>query len=112
MDKKALKREYKETQRPMGVYRVRNTGNGMALIGSSVDLTAILNRHRAALRMGAHANKTLQKHWNELGPDAFEFEVLDTLTPPDTPGYKPANDLRELEQLWIDRENPEYNKEK
>ena len=44
MDKKALTREYKETQRPMGVYQVRNTVNGKVLIGTSVDLPAILNR--------------------------------------------------------------------
>ena len=37
MDKKALKREYKETARPMGVYQIRNTVNGKVLLGTSTD---------------------------------------------------------------------------
>ena len=32
MDPKARIREYKETPRPMGVYRVRNTVNGKSLV--------------------------------------------------------------------------------
>ena len=46
MDRKALVREYKEQAQEMGVYRVHNTANGKSLVGSSVNLPAILNRHR------------------------------------------------------------------
>lgn len=106
MDKKALLREYKETPRPMGVYQIRNTVNGKLLIGTSVNLPAILNRHRTALRMGSHQNRELQKDWAEFGPEAFEFEVLDTLTPPARPDYKPSDDLRALEELWLDKLSP------
>jgi group I intron endonuclease len=106
MDKKALAREYKETPRPMGVYRIRNTVNGKLLVGSSVNLPAILNRHRAALRFGGHTNRELQKDWAEFGPEAFEFEVLDTLAPQERPGYNPSDDLRALEQLWLDKLSP------
>jgi hypothetical protein len=48
----------------------------------------------------------LQKDWNELGADAFVFEVLDTLTPPERPDYDPSDDLRALEQLWLDKLKP------
>jgi hypothetical protein len=106
MDKKALIREYKESRRPMGVYQLRNTANGKLLIGVSVDLPSILNRHRAALRMGAHTNRELQKDWKEFGPEAFEFEILDTLTPPGRPDYDPSGDLRALEELWLDKLSP------
>lgn len=106
MDKKALIREYKENKRPMGVYQVRNTVNGKVLVGTSVDLLSILNRHRAELRMGGHKNRELQKDWAEFGPEAFEFEILDTLTPPESPGYNPSNDLRALEELWLDKLSP------
>ena len=91
----------------MGVYRVVNTRDGRSLVGRSVDLPAILNRERAALRFGAHHNAALQRDWNALGPDAFAFEVLDTLTPPaDDPGYDPDVDLRVLETLWLERLEP------
>lgn len=106
VDKKALTREYKEAARPMGVYQIRNTVNGKMLIGSSVNLPAILNRHRAELRMGGHRNRELQKDWAEFGAEAFEFEVLDTLAPPDRPDYDPSGDLRALEELWLDKLSP------
>ena len=91
----------------MGVYRVRNVRDGRSLVGSSVDLPSILNRERAQLRLGAHRNAALQRDWNALGPDAFAFEVLDTLTPPEgKPGYDPADDLRVLEAMWLERLEP------
>lgn len=104
--KKELSRAYRETRRPMGVFRVRNTTDDRSLVGRSVDLPAILNRERAQLRLGAHRNVELQRDWNALGPDAFAFEVLDTLTPPDRPDYDPAEDLRVLEALWLERLEP------
>jgi group I intron endonuclease len=106
MDKKRLIREYKETRRPMGVYQVRNTVNGKVLIGVSVDLPSMLNRQQSQLRMGGHPNRELQKDWAEYGPDAFEFEILDTLTPPEDPNYVPKNDLKALEELWLDKLSP------
>ena len=90
----------------MGVYQVRNTVNGKLLIGVSVDLPSMLNRQQSQLRMGGHPNKELQKDWVEFGPDAFEFQILDTLTPPDRPDYDPKGDLKALEELWLDKLTP------
>jgi hypothetical protein len=91
----------------MGIYRVRNIRDGRSLVGRSVDLPARLNRERAQLRLGAHRNAALQHDWNVLGPDAFAFEVLDTLTTPeDKPDYDPTDDLRVLEALWLERLEP------
>jgi GIY-YIG catalytic domain len=101
--RRELIREYKETPRPMGVFRIRNTVNGRAFVGSSTDLPSILNRHRAQLRLGAHRNRDFQADWNSLGADAFEFEILDELERRDEPGYDPTDDLRALEALWIER---------
>ncbi len=106
MDKKALVREYKETPRPMGVFQVRNKVNGKVLIGTSVNLPAMLNRQQSQLRFGGHPNRQLQMEWAEFGPEAFEFTVLDTLAPPERPGYDPSNDLRALEELWLDKLSP------
>jgi hypothetical protein len=104
MTRKELIRAYKETRRPMGVYRVHNTRHDRSIIGRSVDLPSILNRERAALRLGAHRNEALQRDWNELGPDAFTFEILDTITPPEgQPSYDPADDLEVLEAMWVER---------
>lgn len=103
MDRKALIREYKQTPRPAGIYRVRNTHSGKALVGASVDTRAMLNRQRAQLRMGMHPNRELQRDWETEGAEAFEFEVLDLLEPKDDPGYDPRADLKMLEELWLEK---------
>lgn len=103
MDRAALRRAYKETRRPMGVYRVLNTHTGRALVRRSVDLPSSLNRERAQLRLRAHPVAALQRDWDALGADAFVFEVLDTLAPAERPDHDPTDDLRVLEALWIER---------
>ena len=103
MDKRALKREYKEAAVAAGVYRVWNKQRDRSLVGSNVNVNAILNRHRAELRMGAHRNRELQGEWNEIGEDGFVFEVLDTLPASDEPGYDVKGELRVLEELWLER---------
>jgi hypothetical protein len=103
MNRKELIRQYKETPRPKGVFQVRNTQSGAVYIGTSVDLPSMLNRQRAQLRLGAHPDRALQADWKALGDTAFSFDVLDTIEPPEEPGYDPADDLRTLEQLWRDR---------
>ena len=57
MDKRALKREYKESEIPMGIYRIWNKRNDRSLVGSSLNLPAILNRSRQELRLGGHRNR-------------------------------------------------------
>jgi hypothetical protein len=103
MDRKALIREYKESRRPMGVFRVRNVAERKSLIGVSVDLPAILNRQLAQLRMGVHRIRELQDDWKRLGPEGFAFEVVDTLKPSEEPGYDPAKDLEVLLQMWREK---------
>ena len=103
MDRKALIREYKQRRPPMGVYRVRNTITGHALVAASTDLPSILNRHRAQLGMGGHPARALQADWIAHGPESFVFEVLDTLTPPAEADYDPLADLTVLEDLWLEK---------
>jgi hypothetical protein len=103
MDRKALIREYKQRRPPMGVYRVRNTITGHALVAASRDLPSILNRHRAQLGMGGHPSRALQADWTAHGPESFVFEVLDTLAPSDAPDYDATADLSALEDLWLEK---------
>ena len=103
MDRKAQIRRYKQTPRPMGVFRVRNTASARSLVGTSVDLPSMLNRQRFQLESGAHSDRGLQADWDAGAPCAFEFEVLDTLEPLDDPGYDPAADLEMLKTVWVER---------
>ena len=105
-DRKAIKQAYKQARHAMGIFRVRNLVNGRSFVGSTANLPAMLNRQRAQLSMGRHPNRALQKDWDELGPDAFEFDVVDELIPRDQPNYDPTADLQALEELWLDRLSP------
>ena len=103
IDRKACIRQYKETPRPAGMFRVRNTTTGKSLVGSTANLPGMLNRHRFQLENSSHPSRELQADWNALGPDAFEFEVLDQLKPSAEPDYDATEDLRVLKELWLEK---------
>ncbi len=103
IDRKARVRDYMDTPRPAGVYRIRNTSTGRALIGSTTDLPGMLNRQRFQLNNGSHPDRELQREWNEFGAAVFEFETLDRLEPRDEPDYDPTEDLAVLERMWIEK---------
>jgi hypothetical protein len=103
MDRKERIREYKQTPRPAGIFRVRNTTTGRSLVGSSVNIPGTLNRHRFQLEHGSHPDRELQQDWNALGPEAFAFEALDRLEPRDDPAYDPSEDLRVLKEMWLEK---------
>lgn len=102
VERKAFNREYKNTPRPIGIYRVRNSVTGKSLVGSSTNLPGMLNRQRFQLANGLHPDRELQRDWNELGADAFEFETLDQLKPSEEPGCDPTDDLAALKDMWIE----------
>lgn len=104
--KKDLQREYKERVKPAGVYQVKNTANGKVLLGSSLNLEGPLNRHKFMLKIGSHTNKTLQNDWNELGPDAFVFEILEEVKMKDDPNFNLQDELTLLEMIWLEKLQP------
>lgn len=103
IDRKARIREYKQNALPAGVYLVRNTRTGRSLIGLTPNLPGMLNRQRFQLEMGAHPDKELQSDWNELGPEAFEFEVLDRLESSGDPDSDQDKDLKVLVAMWLEK---------
>ena len=107
MDRKELVRRYKESPRTAGVYRVRHRRSGRTLLGSSGDAPARLNRIRAQLSMNTHPNAQLQADWDSGGVEAFDFEVVDVLAPPDDPGDDINDDLVVLLELWQDKIEPD-----
>lgn len=103
MDRKEMVRKYKETPRPAGIFRVQHIPSGRTLLGSSPDAPAMLNRIRAELKMKGHRNRSLQADWDADGPDAFLFEVVDLLPPPENAERDLDADLATLEELWIEK---------
>ncbi len=102
-----LKREYKETPIPMGVFLVRNTKTNEFIIGASRNLTGSINMHKAVLKWGKAndpllKNPKVQEDYRAQGEDSFEFKVLDTLKPKEEPGWDPEKVLKALEKLWFE----------
>jgi hypothetical protein len=100
MDRRDAIRKYKERVQPMGIFCIRNRENGKALIGSSLDVPAMLNRLRFQLQLGKHSDAALQADWTRLGAEAFTLETLDLLKPSEEPDYDPKEDLQTLLEMW------------
>jgi len=101
-----VKRQYKERKKPAGVFQVKNRVNGKVLLGSSLNLEGPLNSHKFMLQIGKHRNAALQKEWNEFGPDAFTFEILEAVKVTDNPSFNLDDELTLLEQIWIEKLQP------
>ena len=116
IDKKEIKRKYKETIQPMGLFVIKNLKNSRIFLGKSKNLSGQLNSERFQLEAGKHMNEELQQDFSAQGSDSFSFEVLDRLEPSDDPLYNYESDLKELEALWLEKLQPfppnGYNKKK
>ena len=104
--RKEIHREYKERVKPSGVFQIKNLANGKVLLGSSLNLEGPLNKHRFMLRINGHPNKELQQDWNELGPDQFTFEILETVQLSDHPNFNRKDELTLLEEIWLEKLQP------
>ena len=107
--RKELNREYMERVKPAGIYQVKNTANGKMLLGSSLNLEGPLNRHKFMLKIGSHTNKSLQKDWDEFGPDNFVFEILEEVKVVESPNFNLSDELTLLEMLWLEKLQPVEN---
>lgn len=111
-NKKELKRRYRQELPPMGIYVVRHNETRKSLVGSSMNLTGILNRHQFELKQGTHKNKALQADWKKFGPDAFSFEVADRLEQKEEEQHDYASELKVLLELWIEKFAEEGDRER
>ena len=116
IDKKEIKRKYKQTPTPMGVFQIRNLVNGKIFVGSSMNLPGRKNRFELEFTLGVTMDHVLQNEFKEYGRDKFTFEVIDNLEPKEDPAYDYKEDLNTLEELWIEKLQPfgekGYNKKR
>ena len=116
MDKKELKKQYKQTVQPMGIYQIKNLTNGKIFIGSAKNLPGKFNSVKFQLEHGSYPHSELQKDFNDFGEKNFSFEVVDYLEPKEDTGYDYTEDLSVLEEMWLEKLQPfgekGYNKRK
>lgn len=106
INKTEIKRNYKQTLTPMGIFQIKNLVNGKILIGSSHNLPARRNRFEMELSFGTITDEVLQADYREYGRENFSFEIIDNLEPKEDPAYNYKEDLKTLEELWIEKLQP------
>ena len=103
LDKKAIKRNYKENPPMIGVYLIQNKINGKFLIGGSENIPGIFNRIKFELKLKTHRNKQFLADWLEFGEDNFSFEIIDTIEPNNEFAYNYGEDLAVLIDLCMEK---------
>lgn len=98
--KQELKQMYKEVEIDSGVYQIKNKQNDKIFVASTNNLKTI-NGRKFMLQQGSHPNRELQKDWDQYGPEAFEFEVLEKLEKKDHPFFDAKDALEKLEDKWM-----------
>lgn len=106
MNNKELKKQYAQTELPMGVYQVKNLVNGRIFIDSGLNIHGKMNGCRFQLSHGSHLNKALQADFNKFGADQFSFEILDLLEHKEDSKADYRDDLKMLEGMWIEKLQP------
>ncbi|WP_448205896.1 GIY-YIG nuclease family protein [Azospirillum sp. sgz302134] len=98
-DRKAAVAAYKERKAVAGVYAVRCAPSGTVWVGTAPDLGKIQNRLWFEFRLKGSPHRTLQAAWDEHGPDAFTFEVMESLKEETLPFARKA-ELKARLQHW------------
>lgn len=88
-----------------GIYKITNTINNKSYIGSSIDVYQRGCSYRHLIKRKKLHNKHLQASVEKYGYDNFTFELLEKCKE----GIS-IFDLHQLEQFYINKLNPEYNK--
>lgn len=85
----------------MGIYKIISTKFKNFYIGSSINIEKRFNRHLQQLKNQNHSNLNLQLLYNENGIDDLTMEILEIIND--------RNDLKKIEQWYLDNLNPLLN---
>jgi group I intron endonuclease len=75
-----------------GIYAILNRSEANIYIGQSINIENRIKEHRCDLLNNRHANRLLQKDWNEYSEHDFEFFIIEECS---------ELELNSKEQYWI-----------
>jgi hypothetical protein len=99
IDKREVRRTFKEKKTAKGVFAVRCTVTGEVWVGSSANLDSSRTGIWFMLRNGMHHNKAMQAAWNTHGADVFQYEVLENFEE-DVSSMQLSDLLRDRQKHW------------
>ncbi|NHN31173.1 GIY-YIG nuclease family protein [Paenibacillus agricola] len=76
------------------IYLIENVANGTVYVGSTVNSSSRLTKHRYMLKKGNHRNRLLQADYDNYGLDQFKFTSIEEVN---------SKVRYEREQFWMDR---------
>ena len=107
--RRELVAEYKRSHTEAGVYRIVNSENGRAFLGSALNLPSVRSKMAFAKTTGSAGglDHRLESDIRRLGIEAFSLEVLEILeTRPEQTDAEIRADLAALEDLWREKFDP------
>ncbi|ACV62785.1 transcriptional regulator, ArsR family [Desulfofarcimen acetoxidans DSM 771] len=107
MDKKRRKElleEFKQLKTYMGVIQITNNANGKIYVAAYPNLKNKWLTIQSQLFMGRHVNSEMQKDWNDLGPEAFIYEVLEEKVTDKVIDMR--WELKQMEKTWLEKLQP------
>lgn len=100
MNRREIKREFKERKPAKGVFALRCTATGQVWVAASGNLKATETGQLFMLGNGSHINKEMQAAWDEQGAQSFTFEVLETFDE-DAPDLTVRDLSRQRPKYWM-----------
>lgn len=104
--RRELKMEYKELKTEGGVYQVRNTKNNKLLVLATPNFKT-MDHKKISLKGGTFfPYKELEKEIAIYGPDAFVFEILETLEEKEDSLFGKKDELKKMHEKWLEKLQP------
>ena len=102
--RKELLKQYKQIKTYIGIIQIKNNVNGKIFIDTCSNLKNRWFTLKWNLDMGRHPNSKLQKDWNELGQDAFAYEVLEKKEADKVDDIR--WELKKMKKKWLEKLQP------
>jgi hypothetical protein len=100
--KKEIRDEYKSMKFRVGIFQIKNIKDDRIFLKATSDLDRAFNSDLFQLKAGMHSNQQLQRDWNNLGTENFEFKIFDELKIKDTEAPTDINqELNELLEMHL-----------
>ncbi|MDD4120984.1 MAG: GIY-YIG nuclease family protein [Clostridia bacterium] len=100
--KKEIKDAYKDKLSEGGVYSVTNTVTGKILLQPSYNLAGSKSRFDFSKVTGSAVIPKLQQDYNQFGPEAFSYEVLETYkAKPEETHEQFVDKVKFLYEYWL-----------
>jgi predicted nucleotidyltransferase len=104
LKRKELLEQFKQIKTYMGVVKITNKVNGKIYVVSYPNLKNKWLSIQGQLNSKMHINSSLQQDWNDLGPQSFDYEVLEEKSTEDISDV--AWEHKQMEKVWLNKLQP------